>query len=284
MTALHLAEPVARQRCLGASTTGMRRIEAILFDLGDTLLDFGLINTLELFARGARLAYSYLQQLGHPLPPFRTYHRRQLWAVEWNYFKSHFTRREFNSLDVLGRLSRRMGHRLTREQTEELAWLWYTPLKGHASVEPGAGDMLADFRRQGFRLGIVSNTFVPGEVLDRHLAEEGLLEFFPTRIYSCNVGFRKPETRIFRAALDALGARAEATIFVGDKLKADILGAQRAGMIAVLKDPCGTTRHKRIRPAYRIARLSALPAVVRACQAGDGPEASGGAAGALAGG
>jgi len=34
-----------------------RRIEAILFDLGDTLLDFGEIDRHEIFELGTRLAY-----------------------------------------------------------------------------------------------------------------------------------------------------------------------------------------------------------------------------------
>ena len=40
----------------------------------------------------------------------------------------------------------------------------------------------------GLRLGIVSNTFSPQGALDQHLDAEGILEFFPVRVYSCDVG------------------------------------------------------------------------------------------------
>ncbi len=240
----------------------MARIQGILFDLGDTILDFGPINTLELFARGARLAYRYLQGLGQPLPAFQKFHRRQLRAVQWHYLKSRLTRREFNSLDVLGRLSRKMGQRLTPPQTEELAWLWYEPLSRCVTIEEGLHGLLAGFRAGGVRLGVVSNTFVPGQVLDRHMGDLGLLEYFPVRVYSCDVRYRKPDPRIFRVALERMAVSAAAAMFVGDRLAADVAGASRAGMISVLKDPGGARRRRRIRPDHRIVSLRELPAIV----------------------
>jgi len=151
----------------------MSRIKGILFDLGDTLLDFGPVDTLKLFAEGARQAYAYLQELGQPVPAFAKFHRRQLRAVQWHLLKSHITRRDFNSLDVLGRTSRAMGHDLSPEQVEELAWLWYEPLSRCVTVEDCTVEMLEGFRRDDLSLAVVSNTFVPGPVLDRHMDQLG---------------------------------------------------------------------------------------------------------------
>ena len=92
-----------------------RRIQGIFFDLGDTLLDFGKVDIASLFEAGARLAYDYLQRLGQALPPFGRFHRRQLRAIRWSYIKSRFTRREFNSLDIIAAMGQRMGHNLTHE-------------------------------------------------------------------------------------------------------------------------------------------------------------------------
>ncbi len=241
----------------------MARIEGILFDLGDTLLDFGKVDVPNKFEAGARRAYEYLLSLGQPLPPFDKYLRRQLWAIRWNYFKSRLTRREFNALDVLGRLGFRMGHSLSEAQTLELAWLWYEPLSRQAKVEDGAKVLLQEFQRGGLTLGVVSNTFVPGQVLDRHLSREGLLELLPIRIYSCDVGYRKPSTGIFRIALERAGLQADSTMFVGDSPHADIEGANRCGLISVLKDPAG--RHKGAGPAptHRIRQLGELREIIR---------------------
>ncbi len=239
-----------------------QRIQTIIFDLGDTLLDFGQVNTSRLFEQGGRLAYAYLQKLGQPVPSFAKFHQHQLWSIRWHYFLSRLTRKEFNSLELIAKLSKRMGQKFDDEQLEELAWLWYEPLSHCATVEDGLPEMLAEFRRAGLALGVISNTFIPGEVLDRHLARVNLLEHLSIRLYSCDVRYRKPNRNIFRLALDRGGWQPSQAIFVGDNLRADIMGANRAGMISVLKDPTGTATHPEIRPCHRIRSMAELPDIL----------------------
>lgn len=239
-----------------------RRISGILFDLGDTILDFGRIDIRTLFEQGARLSYDYLGELGQAVPSFAKYHRKQNWAVRWSYLKSRFTRREFNALDTLGRLSLKMGHDLTPQQLMHMAWLWYQPLASCAVIEPDTKGLLERLRQRGLKIGVVSNTFVPGQVLDEHLSREGLLELLPVRVYSCDVRYRKPHRSIFKLALDRLRLDATETLFVGDSLEADIRGANRAGMISVLKDPHDRHLQPSIKPAHRIHRLAELPDVL----------------------
>ncbi len=241
------------------ATNGIR---GILFDLGDTLLDFGPVDTIDLFEKGAHLTYSYLEQLGVSLPSFGVYHRRQFRAVRWAYAWSHIIGREFNSMDMIGKLVSRMGFTLEPEQLAELAWLWYEPLGKQATVEPGAGEMLAAFTNDGISLGVISNTFIPAVVLDRHLDSLDLLQYLPVRVYSCDVRYRKPHPRIFRYALAEAGLEAAETMLVGDTPKADIRGARRAGLIAVLKDPSGKYAGHRIHPDHTITTLAELPQIV----------------------
>jgi len=239
----------------------MARLQGILFDLGDTLLNFGKVDVLGLFEQGARLAYDYLKAIRQPLPPYPTFYRRQMWAIRWTYFKSRITRREFNSLDLLGRVSHKMGHRLTNDQLLDLSWQFYLPLRQNATVEPGTRELLEDFRRQGLTLGIVSNTFLPPEVLDRHLQEASLLDLLPYRVYSSAVIYRKPYPGIFKIALSQTSLEAAQTLFIGDTPRPDIFGSNRVGMISVLKDPTGQ-RCCRYKPAYRIKRLEELRGIV----------------------
>src|SRR5690606_7767369 len=117
----------------------------------------------------------------------------------------------------------------------ELAWHWYRPLAEAATLEPGTLTALRQLRAGGYRLGIVSNTFVPGHVLDRPLRQARVLPFFPVRVYSCDVGYRKPHPQIFDAALQRIGVAADEALFVGDLLDADVRGARRAGMQALWK-------------------------------------------------
>ena len=99
-------------------------------------------------------------------------------------------------------------------------------------------------------------------LLDRHLACENLLELLPIRVYSCDVGCRKPNRRIFQVALKKADLTSEQTIFVGDSHWADIRGANRAGLTSVLKDPLGRHQDKRIKPHHRIRSLLELPDIV----------------------
>jgi putative hydrolase of the HAD superfamily len=246
-----------------------RRVRGILFDLGDTLLDFGSVDIPSVFEAGAVLAHEYLTREGFDPPSLAKYHRRQLWAIRWNYLKSRFTRREFNSLDLLGRLNARTGRRPTDRQMLELAWLWYRPLSEQATVEDGLGEMLDRLRDRGLALGVVSNTFVPGEVLDRHLEQAGLLDKLPVRVYSCDVSYRKPNPNIFRIALERCRLEAPETMFVGNSPKADIRGANRMGMVSVLKDPTGRHEHDTGGADHCIAALAEVENLLRRHDAPD---------------
>jgi putative hydrolase of the HAD superfamily len=239
-------------------------LRAVIFDLGDTLLDFEPMDTRALFRAAARLTYDNLAARGAAMPDFERYTRVYFRGVKWSYLWAKLRRREFNSLDLLGKFHRRMGLPTGDELLREMAWLWYEPVMAHTRVEENLGPTLAGIRDAGLRLGVISNTFVPGFVHDRHLEIAGLLEFLPVRIYSSEVGYRKPDRRIFEAALSRLGVTAGETLFVGDLIKTDIIGARRMGMRTALKQPFANLRPHRIADhvVRRIADLiDLLPAL-----------------------
>jgi len=51
------------------------------------------------------------------------------------------------------------------------------------------------------------------------------------------VGAEKPDPLIFTEALQRLDSRAAQALYVGDNYYADVVGAQRAGILPVLLDP-----------------------------------------------
>ncbi|MHC4575320.1 MAG: hypothetical protein ACYS76_14520, partial [Planctomycetota bacterium] len=55
-----------------------KKVKAVLFDLGETLLNFGKVNSGKLFRQGARLSYDFLRNLGQPVGSFELYCRRNL--------------------------------------------------------------------------------------------------------------------------------------------------------------------------------------------------------------
>jgi len=93
--------------------------------------------------------------------------------------------------------------------------------------------MLESLRSRGLKLGLVSNAFDPGWLLRRDLEQMGIAERIDFAVFSSEVGKRKPHPEIFERALTALGAAAEESLFVGDRLFEDVHGAGELGMTTV---------------------------------------------------
>lgn len=238
----------------------------MLFDLGETVFTYGRVDMGGVFAAGARLTYEYLREcvgVRRKLPGFEGYRRVHSRTIRLHYLWSQVVGREFDCMALLDRKLRGEGIELEREQLEQLCWLWYLPLGEAARVEAGTADVLRELQEMGLRLGIVSNTFLPGVVLDRHLRACDLLEFFPVRVYSSETVYRKPDGRIYARALERLGVEAGEAVMVGDKVREDIRGSQRAGLRAVFKRG-ELNRRKRVwGPVPVIERLGELPDIVR---------------------
>lgn len=87
-----------------------------------------------------------------------------------------------------------------------------------------AAPLLDELRARGVRTAVLSNVGVDiRPVMDRHGLRADAV------ILSCEVGAVKPEPQIFAAALEALDARAEETLMVGDAWKDDA-GAAALGI------------------------------------------------------
>ena len=102
-----------------------------------------------------------------------------------------------------------------------------------------AHDALARLRRAGLKLGVVSNS--DGRV-EEALRAAGLRPYFDVVVDSSLAGVEKPDPAIFRAALDALGVRPAEALYVGDLYEVDVLGANAAGIPAVLLVPPAAPR------------------------------------------
>lgn len=63
---------------------------------------------------------------------------------------------------------------------------------------------------------------------------------------SAHVGVEKPHSRIFRAALEAVGAAPHEAVMIGDSFRCDVAGAQHLGIAAIHISPqgaCARTGH-----------------------------------------
>jgi putative hydrolase of the HAD superfamily len=82
-----------------------------------------------------------------------------------------------------------------------------------------------------YPLGVVSNgQRVFSEIELRYL---DLFKHFKSVIFSSDLGFKKPDPRIFLAGAQALGLNAEEILYVGDNFENDIIPSVKLGMKAM---------------------------------------------------
>ncbi len=216
----------------------MSKIKLIVFDLGETLLNYGSVNVGELFTQGAELTYQYLKEHYSnqvKLPSLSSYRRDHILSIRWNVLKSNITLKEFDCMQLLKRKLVKSGLQPSATLLHELCWLWYEPLSRCAQIEPDLSDTFKQLQEMSFKLAILSNTFLPASVLDRHLDQFGILSFFDHRFYTSETVYRKPDRRVFQKVLEECGVQPGQAVMVGDRKGADVKGALRVGMTPVYK-------------------------------------------------
>jgi len=87
----------------------------------------------------------------------------------------------------------------------------------------------------------------------------GIDGYFDPIVISSDHGFRKPDSRLFQAALDGVGAEPEEVLFVGNDMYRDVFGARQLGMKTVFFASNQGRRHMEgVDPDYIIYRFAEL--------------------------
>jgi putative hydrolase of the HAD superfamily len=95
---------------------------------------------------------------------------------------------------------------------------------------PDALETLAELRRRGHRLGLIS---VCTQEVPELWDETPLGGMLDETVFSCDVGFSKPDPRIYEIACERLGVEPAECLFVGDGANDELPGAERVGMTAL---------------------------------------------------
>jgi len=132
------------------------------------------------------------------------------------------------------------------------------------SLFPHVIESLEWMQREGYAVGLVSNTGRTwGRYLRRLQDRLGIGKYFGVRVFSDEVGLRKPDPRIFEAALSGLGLPRDRVVHVGDEVMADIAGAKATGMRAVWFNTGFWRDAKTDRADAEIRDLAELPGILR---------------------
>jgi len=98
------------------------------------------------------------------------------------------------------------------------------------NIPPDSLGLLAELRKRGFRLGLISNADA-SEIAA--WPSSPLAECFDAEVFSCRVGLVKPEPAIYIECLNRLGLSAGECIFVGDGGSNELRGARQVGLYSV---------------------------------------------------
>jgi putative hydrolase of the HAD superfamily len=200
-------------------------LRAVLFDWGDTLMDFKYDD--ELVDAGHRAGLEALGRDGLPEVDGMAAHFRE------HYVPLFWQPGSLDEIEYPGLVRELLGHFGVEVSDEELnrfleaehaAW---APSRVLGSTTHALLDAL---RGRGLRLGLVSNAFDPGWLLHRDIEQLGVAERLDFAVFSSELGKRKPHPAIFQRALEALDVAPDEALFVGDRLYEDIRGAGELGL------------------------------------------------------
>jgi putative hydrolase of the HAD superfamily len=227
-------------------------LRAIIFDWDNTLLDWsGFSGDWESMAR-ERLepVYAHLNSNGHSLPDFDPFvadiNARSGAAWESVQSGSLEAPRLVNVVhDSLTGFGLDMSAVDVRDLLQRYRWGQVPGTRLYPEVEA----VLAALRKAGLRLGLLTNAFQPMWMRDKELSDLGILAHFDCRYSAADVGKLKPHPLPFEHVLRCLDASVEDTIFVGDSLEHDIVGAKGIGMRTVWRQNKGFPFDEKYLPA-----------------------------------
>ena len=205
-------------------------IKAITFDFWQTLYQGQKIDYAERLRRlKEKVEQGYSTTFSLEQFQDAVYVARDEWSRAWE--EDHRTLNAAEWLDImLGDL----GITLQADHLEILRLdMEESILHTMPTLVDGAHEVLSKLAAR-YRLAIISDTgLTPGRML-RHIMEtDKVTGYFSHLTFSDELGSSKPHSNNFLSTLKALEAEPHEAVHIGDLLRTDVLGAQKAGMRGV---------------------------------------------------
>ena len=224
-------------------------IRYVLFDVDDTLLDFGK-------AEAAAIRKTF-ERIGIPVTDELIRRYSEINAQQWSRFEKGEITREKLLTERFDILFSELGINVPSEMAQ--ASYEYLLGIGHYFVD-GAEELLEALKDK-YELYIVSNG--NASVQDRRLKSAGIIPYFKDIFISERVGFNKPSAEFFEACFEHIpGFEKDKAVIVGDRLSSDILGGINAGVKTCWFNPNGEEPDPDIPADYEIKHLGELPALL----------------------
>jgi 2-haloacid dehalogenase len=214
-----------------------------LFDLDDTLLDFKASEKLS-FTRT-------MQELGliDGMEPLFTQYQAINVAL-WKSFERGEVSKDFLKVERFRHTFQAHGLDLDPELASRL---YLESLPDTVVLIDGATELCETLAAVG-EVGIITNGVE--HIQNRRIASSGLSQYISFVSTSEACGYAKPDVRFFEyAAKMARAASKDDSVIVGDRLDADILGANRYGIASCWFNPGRVANDSDAVPTYEVASL-----------------------------
>lgn len=110
--------------------------------------------------------------------------------------------------------------------TPEMLTLWSEKFIEETTPIPGMIELVDQVKAGGYKVGLLSNTTEQHVAINR---TRHIFERFEVALMSNEIGTRKPEKAAYIKLIEAMGTKAEETVFIDD-LSENVAGAQVVGI------------------------------------------------------
>jgi putative hydrolase of the HAD superfamily len=249
---------------------GQAPVRAVVFDYGHTIVDFRRTEEALLEAYG-QIRDRIEAALEIEAPEVSHLIDRVAGAVDRAVGRSYEERR-MEELDVVQLfddvLLSTLGVSVPPDVVQHIVALDHSAFSRTITVSEENLQVLAELKRWDLRLGLVSNVTLLPQLMRDDLQALGIGPLLDASLFSSEIGYRKPDRRIFREMSARLGVDPSASVFVGDRLLDDVKGAQDADMRAVQTREFREEESSDVRPHAVIGRLPELIDVLKGWGAG----------------
>ena len=228
-------------------------IKAILFDINGTLIDINTDETNEEIFRTISHILTYQGIFMHRREVRDEYY--QIMDVQRKTSQEKYP--EFNVVELFREfLSRRLSARGV-VRPDKLKWLPVFLAEAYRGISlnrlqlyPGVLDVLNDLRPR-YKLAAISDAQSAWCLPEMRAV--GIDGYFDPIIVSGDFGYRKPDIRLFTAALTRLRVAPENVLFVGNDMFRDVYAAQQHGIKTVFfTSNQGRKQAEGVKPDYII--------------------------------
>ncbi len=241
-------------------------IQAVIFDLGGTLIEYAGPYAVwpDLETPGLKAAYISFQEKGIALPSFEQFSNSGFALLPQRWQMATKGERNLRLVDFLAEiLETHHVDVVNQVWLAEAAALYQDAICAQAVPLEGAQETLDFVKRQGYQIGLLSNTMFSGSAHIADLKRFSLDSYFDAMLFSADAGKWKPSAEPYLDLLNQLDAAPENGVFVGDDPANDMVGGQRAGLRTILM----RSNHRfqqvdGVNPDAVISHLSELPDVL----------------------